>query len=166
MSNRGEIVNVNAVKFVRLLPGPIERVWTYLTECKKLNTWFGEDGKIEPRVGGNVWFMDGHIRGVVTQWKPQKQLSYTWNVFAPGDSESNYPESYLDLTLEQKGEEVRLTLFHLPVPQSFVLQTQMGWHTFLDLIEAGVRGKPQVARETYMQNNAKLYGVDLDNLAH
>ena len=71
------------------------------------------------------------------QWKPQKQLSYTWNVFAPGDSESNYPESYLDLTLEQKGEEVRLTLFHLPVPQSFVPQTQMGWHTFLDLIEAG-----------------------------
>ena len=47
--------------------------------------------------------MGGHIRGTVTQWLPQKKLAYTWNVFAPGQTVSDFPESYL--TLELDGEQ-------------------------------------------------------------
>ena len=83
MSNRGESLRVLAVRFVRPLPGPTERVWEYLTDCRKLSAWFGDDGQIEPREGGAIRFMQGHVRGVVTQWKPQRRLAYTWNVFGP-----------------------------------------------------------------------------------
>ncbi len=39
---QGEMSNVPCVTFTRLLPGPIERVWSYLTDPKKLPTWYGE----------------------------------------------------------------------------------------------------------------------------
>ena len=164
MSNLGEVVKVNAVRFVRNLPGPVDRVWSYLTECGKLTAWFGGDGAIEPREGGGIWFMGGHIRGVVTQWKPPRLLAYTWNVFDPGDEESQHPESYLTLTLEPNGAQVALTLFHLPVPERFLPQTKMGWHTFLDLVEAVAHGKTVESLEPCMKANAERYGVDLNNL--
>jgi hypothetical protein len=43
-------------------------------------------------------------------------------------------------------------------------QTMMGWHTFLDMLETGARGEQVLARDHYMQKNAELYGVDLNNL--
>jgi hypothetical protein len=40
----------------------------------------------------------------------------------------------------------------------------MGWHTFLDLVEAGLRGDPDKSRADYMKINAELYGVDLNDI--
>src|SRR6185503_14748919 len=99
MSNKAIIGQIGYVQLARLLPGPIERVWQHLTDTKLLPAWFGE-GKIEAREGGAVNFMGGHIRGTVTQCRPPHHLSYTWNVFDPGENVSSYPESYLILTLE------------------------------------------------------------------
>lgn len=164
MNDLGEIIEVAAVRFERTLPGPTEHVWAHLTECDKLSGWFGEDGRIEPREGGTIWFMGGHVRGIVTQWKPPRRLAYTWNVFDPGDAESRHPESYLSFALEPVGSEVSLTLLHLPIPERFSPQTRMGWHTFLDILEAVVRGQEPEPRENYMKRNAERYGVDLDNL--
>jgi hypothetical protein len=39
----------------------------------------------------------------------------------------------------------------------------MGWHTFVDMAEAALRGEPAQPRSAYLQKNAKLYGVDLAN---
>ena len=164
MNQMGEIIKVSGVRFVRMLPGPIDRVWQYLTACEKLPIWFGENGTIEPCIGGKVWLMDGHIRGVVTQWQPPRKLIYTWNVFDPGETESGYPESYLKLELERKGSQVRLELCHLPIMDRFIPQTKMGWHTYLDLTEAALEGRTPTSRDAYMKANANRYGVDLDNL--
>jgi len=165
MNRMGEVVKVNAVRFFRILPGPVERVWSFLTESDKLTVWYGEDGTIEPRMGGLVRIMNGHIRGVVTQWEPPKKLIYTWNVFDPGEDVSRYPESFLKLELEAKGSEVALELFHLPIMDRVTPQTKMGWHTYLDLMEASLGGETVTSRESYMKANAKRYGVDLNNLA-
>jgi len=86
----GKFMRQPAVRFERILPGPIERVWEFLTETERLPGWFGH-GVIEHRAGGAVTLLDGHIRGVVTQWKPPRLLAYTWNVFSPGDEETHYP---------------------------------------------------------------------------
>jgi uncharacterized protein YndB with AHSA1/START domain len=75
MSDQDEVLRLPAVRFSRLLPGPAERVWAHLTECGKLSGWYGDDGVIEPREGGRIRFMGGHIRGVVTQWKPHRRLA-------------------------------------------------------------------------------------------
>ena len=165
MSDLGQSIRVLAVRFERVLPGPVERVWSHLTECEKLAGWYGDAGTIEPREGGAVRLGGGHIRGVVTQWKPNRKLAYTWNVFAPGEEESPYPESYLTIALAPRGPDVLLTLTHLPILDRFEKQNAMGWHTFLDMLEAALRGHTVEPRPIYMKRNAEKYGVDLGNLA-
>jgi len=155
------------VRLERLLPGPIERVWEHLTNTRLLAAWFGDKSSIEPRQGGAVRLMDGHIRGTVTQWHPPKQLTYTWNVFSPTDppdAPSAYPESYLTLTLEPRGDNVLLVLNHLPVLERFEKQNAMGWHTFLDILTDTLAGRKVRTRQEYSIRNAVRYGVDLSNL--
>ena len=89
MSIEAQFSKAAMVRFERTLPGPIERAWELLTNTERLPGWFGP-GIIEPREGGAVTLMGGHIRGVVTQWKPPRILAYTWNVFSPGETESSW----------------------------------------------------------------------------
>ena len=168
MSQKGEILDLPSVKFVRRMPGPIERVWSHITDTRLLPSWFGEDSRIEPRQGGAVRLMGGHIRGVVTQWQPLRKLIYTWNVFEPDDGPeavSAYPESYPSFELEAHGGDVVLTFMHFPIPERFIPQNAMGWHTMLDTLTAAVRGETIEERSVYMKKSAALYGVDLNNLA-
>lgn len=163
MTGDAQFTHAHMVRFERLLPGPVDNVWAVLTDAKRLPGWYGA-GSIEPQVGGKVDLMAGHIRGVVTQWKPGEQIAYSWNVFNPGDTVSPYPESYLILTLEPTEEGgVILTLEHLPVLDRFVRLNAMGWHTYLDMVEAAARGEALKEREAYMTRNAKRYGIDLVN---
>ena len=164
MSNQGQALRVPAVRFERMLPGPVERVWAHLSDCRLLPGWFGADGVIEPRRGGMVRFAEGHIRGVVTQWQPHRCLAYSWNVYGTRDADSPYPESYLSFTLTPEGEAVRLVLLHLPILERFESQNAMGWHSFFDMLDAALRGEPVEERKLYMERNAALYGVDLNNL--
>jgi len=164
MSDEGQLKTVPLVRFERLLPLPIERVWQFLTDTALLPEWFG-NGTIEPRVGGAVRLMNGHIRGVVTQWNPPRRLAYTWNVFNAGEDQSSYPESYLTFELEPREDRVLLVLTHLPVLERFEKQNAMGWHCFLDMLDAAVRGEPALPRSVHMKRNAARYGVDLSNLA-
>src|SRR5260370_27636085 len=161
-------LKVPGARLERLLPGPIGRVWEHLTNTKLLHVWFGDKSSIEPRQGGAVRLMDGHIRGVATQWQPPQRLSYTWNVFAPGDAPnavSAYPESYLMLTLEPRGDEVLLVLTHLPVLERFEKQNAMGWHTFLDILSATLECRKVRTRQEYMVRNSARHGLDLTNVA-
>ncbi len=164
MNGEAQFQRVPTVRFERLLPGPIERVWEFLTDPRRLPGWFGE-AEIEPRAGGVVRMMGGHVRGVVTIWNPPRRLTYTWNVFSPGEGESPYPESYVSFELQPRGDEVLLILTHVPVLKRFEKQNAMGWHTFLDMLSAAIRGDAVEAREAYMRRNAERYGVDLSHLA-
>ncbi len=160
--SKGEIIAESAVRFERVLPGPVEKVWAFLTETSRLPEWHGE-GVIEPHEGGSVSLMGGHIRGVVTAWRPHRLLAYTWNVFDAGEDVSRHPISYLEFALQAEGAMVKLTLTHRPIPEVFQKQTAMGWHTMLDLIEAGLRGEfPK--RSDLFPRNAALYGVDINKL--
>jgi uncharacterized protein YndB with AHSA1/START domain len=155
---KGEVVAEHAVRFVRDMAAPPGRIWEFLTEAARLPEWYGE-GAIEPREGGSVSLMGGHVRGVVTAWRPEKLLGYTWNVFSPGETESKWPVSYLEFHLAGS----TLTLLHRPIPEAMQKQTMMGWHTMLDLITAGLRGQFP-ARGALFPQNAALYGVDISNL--
>jgi|SRR5579871_3279336 len=164
MSDSGTFHRVCSVRFERILPGPVGRVWQHLTEPAKLTAWYGKESVIEPKEGGRVSLMDGHIRGIVTQWVPERKLIHSWNVFSPGNPQSAYPESYLSIELAGSNP-VMLTLLHLPVLERFEKQNAMGWHTFLDILEDTLAGRIAAPRMDYMQRNARVYGVDLGNLA-
>lgn len=156
MSSDAQFTHVPMVRFERPLPAAREKVWEVLTDTARLPGWYG-DGAIDGWVGGTVSLMGGHIRGVVTQWLPRTKLAYTWNVFTPGQTVSDYPESYLTLELD----DTKLVLTHLPVLEAFVKLNAMGWHAFLDMIEAAARGETVEPREAYMKRNAAVYGVEL-----
>lgn len=158
-SDNGQLGTETVVRFERLLPGSIERVWAFLTSSEHLTGWLG-GGTIEPRVGGAVNIADGHIRGVVTQWKPPHLLTYTWNVFNPGETASPYPESYVTFELQQRGDAVLLTLTHRPIGDGFEAQTLMGWHTILDLLSALLHGRQPEPREVIMERHRVRYGVE------
>jgi uncharacterized protein YndB with AHSA1/START domain len=155
---KGEIIPENAVRFVRDFDTPPAKIWAFLTQTSLLPQWYGE-GRIEPREGGAVSLMDGHIGGVVTGWRPEKFLAYSWNVLSPGENVSRFPISYLEFSLEGS----RLTLVHRPIPEAMQPQTMMGWHTMLDMIAEGLEGRFP-PRTEMMPKNAALYGVDLNAL--
>jgi uncharacterized protein YndB with AHSA1/START domain len=164
MTDLGEMFRAPGVRFVRRLPGPPEKVWAHLTQPDRLSGWYAAGSVIEPREGGAVRLNDGHIRGVVTQWRPPVKFAHTWNVFSPGETVSAFPESYLSLELAPEGGAVLLTLTHLPVLERFEPQNAMGWATFLDILEDTTNAREVKPRRAYMERNAALYGVDLANL--
>lgn len=96
--NKGRMVEEAAVVFERALPAPPERAWAFLTQPALLSGWYG-DAAIEPREGGKIELMGGHIRGVITGWRPHQFLAYTWNVFQPGETFSQWPVTYLEFAL-------------------------------------------------------------------
>ena len=51
MGKYGERIDETTVRFERMLPGPIERVWEYLTDAEKRATWLC-GGETESQVGG------------------------------------------------------------------------------------------------------------------
>ena len=127
--DKGEMSKLACVTFTRRLPGPIDKVWAHLTEPHLLPAWFGDNSRIEPRQGGAVHLMGGHVRGVVTQWQPPHKLIYTWNVFSPGDGPdavSTYPESYPTFELQAEGSKVLLTFRHFPILDRFIPQNANG----------------------------------------
>lgn len=160
--SKGEIVAESAVRFVREFDAPANRVWQFLTDSALLPEWYGE-GRIEPRAGGAVSLMGGHIRGVVTGWRPDKFLAYTWSVFQPGEEVSAWPISYLELALDEIAGKTRLTLTHRPIPAAMQNLTMIGWHTMLELIAAGLKGDFP-PRTEMMPRTAALYGTQLNAL--
>jgi uncharacterized protein YndB with AHSA1/START domain len=160
--SRGEIIPESAVRFVCDFDAPPARVWTFLTDSALLPEWYG-DGVIEPREGGNVSLVAGHIRGVVTGWRREKFLAYTWSVFQLDEKVSAWPISYLELALEETGLGTKLTLTHRPIPKPMHKLTMTGWRTMLDMIVAGLKGQFP-PRSEVMARNAALYGVDLNAL--
>ena len=59
MSEYATVTAADTVRLERVLPGPIERVWAYLTEPEKRAKWFA-GGPMELRVGGRVEFKFRH----------------------------------------------------------------------------------------------------------
>jgi uncharacterized protein YndB with AHSA1/START domain len=160
---KGRVVPEAAIVFERIVDATTEKVWSFLTDASRLPEWYGA-GSIAPREGGAVSLQGGHVRGVVTIWRPGAALGYTWNVFSPGETLSAWPVSYLEFALADASGGTALTLTHRPIPEAMQKQTAMGWHTMLDLVAAGLRGEfPR--RADLFPKNAALYGVDITNLA-
>ena len=145
----GTLIEPATLKMQRLLPGPIERIWAYLTESDKRRKWLAA-GKMELKVGAPfelVWrndeltdppgerpagFGDEHrMQSRITELDPPRKLCFAWK--DSGD---------VSIELEAKGNEVLLTLIHRRLPnRSTMLGVSTGWHIHLDLLVARARGE-------------------------
>ncbi|MGM0458941.1 MAG: SRPBCC domain-containing protein, partial [Bacteroidota bacterium] len=55
----GTFPEPGTIQFERLLPGPAERIWDYLTQSQLKAKWLSA-GDVEPRIGGKVEFRFNH----------------------------------------------------------------------------------------------------------
>jgi uncharacterized protein YndB with AHSA1/START domain len=143
----GRYVAAGEVQFVRLLPGPIERVWAYLTDGEKRAKWLA-GGPMDLRVGGRTELLfrhadiapeeeppekyrevheTGHVMiGEVTQCDPPRRLSYTWD-----------EGSEVTFELTPRGDEVELLLTHRRLKSGEELKSvSAGWHTHMGILTA------------------------------
>ena len=156
MNTYGELLDANTVRFERLLPGPIERVWSYLVEGDKRAQWLC-GGETELTVGGRIdlQFHNASLSsaediprpekykdmpekvsftGTVTRCEPPQVFAHTWD-FHDESSEVCYE-------LTEKGDKILLVLTHTRLSSSDeVLSVSGGWHTHLDILVAILEGQ-------------------------
>ena len=155
----GNLIAGDTIRFERLLPGPIERVWAYLTESDKRALWLAE-GPMALDTGGDIAlhfhnadlsqnddrapekYRDyencGSVFGRITRCEPPYRLSYTWTDL-PGDIDSE--DSEVDFELAIEGDRVRLVLIHRRLHAHELLSVAGGWHTHLGILEDHLHGR-------------------------
>ncbi len=156
MNDYGTFTEPGTICFERLLPGPIEQVWEYLTDAEKRGKWLASGG-MDLLEGGAVELIfnnatltshneqppekykeftgESRMPGTITETKPPKLLSYTW-------SESS-GQSEVIFELKPKGKQVKLTLTHrrLGDDHNTLISVAGGWHTHLNILADKLSGR-------------------------
>ncbi len=148
----GTIVADATVRIERLLPGPAERIWDYLTESEKRRKWLAA-GSMEPKPGGAVEHLFRHaelsdeatpepykafetspaLPGEVTQWDPLRLLAYTW----PGDRGA----SEVTFELFPEGRDVLMVVTHRRLADSeTMVSVASGWDAHLGILTDVLNG--------------------------
>ena len=143
----GVVTGPGALRLERILPGPIERVWAYLTESTKRGKWLAS-GEMELKVGGRVELRWHHsdlsaektppdkfskaecaeaMHGTVTRCDPPHALSYTWG---------QKPEvSEVTFELSPRGGDVLLVITHRRLGDNKrIVSVASGWHTHVGIL--------------------------------
>ncbi|MCI0406725.1 MAG: SRPBCC family protein [candidate division Zixibacteria bacterium] len=151
----------------RVLPGPIERVWAYLTESEKRGKWFAA-GEMELREGGRVELLfhnsqlsphaeptpekykkyEGYkSTGQVTRCEPPRVLAFLWG-------EEKGPPSEVTFELSPRGDDVLLVLTHRRLAtRGNMVGVSGGWHIHLAILSDILHGVPP---RPFWSNHAKL----------
>lgn len=144
----GKLTTPDTLQITRLLPGPIERVWSYLTESDLRRKWLAS-GEMPKARGGEftlTWrnddlttppgtrpegFGEEHtMSSRITEIAENRRVAFTWG---------NNGE--VEITLEPKGEDVLLTLVHKRTTDRMMrLMVGAGWHAHLDILKARLEG--------------------------
>ena len=154
------------VSLVRLLPGPIERVWDFITDPEKRARWFC-GGSLEQKVGGKFVFAMRHknlapdetppaeyakvqdpgvtFEGRVLQCEAPRLLVFTFG----GD------DSVVTFDLKPEGDKVRLLLTHRASGEDLkeVGSFASGWHIHFSMLIALLEGAP---RPAFWSQHARL----------
>jgi uncharacterized protein YndB with AHSA1/START domain len=145
----GALIEPTTLKIQRLLPGPIERVWAYLTDSDLRRRWLAA-GPMEMKLGAPfelVWrndeltdppgerppgFGDEHrMQSRITELDPPRKITFTWQ--GTGD---------VTFELEPRGGRVLLTVIHRRLTdRGTLLKVGPGWHAHLDVLVARATGK-------------------------
>ncbi|WP_312362778.1 SRPBCC family protein [Ensifer sp.] len=144
----GVLSEPDTLKLTRLLPGPIERIWAYLTESDLRAQWLAA-GTMEMKTGAPVelvWrndeltdppgerpagFPEEHrMASRITELDPPRKLSISWA--GSGD---------VSFELEPVGNRVLLTVTHRSIAdRATMLMFGAGWHMHLDVLAARATG--------------------------
>ncbi len=144
----GKLIEPTTLVIQRLLPGPIERVWSFLTESDLRRRWLAS-GDMVLKVGAPftlTWRNDEltdppgarpegfgkehSMESRITACDPPRTLTFTWG------------EGDVSIALEDRGGKALLTLTHRRIAErSARVMIGAGWHAHLDILVARVSGK-------------------------
>lgn len=151
--NYGRIIAPAEVRFERLLPGPIETVWEFLTDSDKRGEWLAT-GPMDLKVGGKASLTFRHAdlsphkvpapekyrsldskphqsEHTITRIEAPRLLAFTW----PPDSEVTFE-------LKTMGAQVSLTVTHRRLGnRNEMVMVSGGWHTHLDILVERANGR-------------------------
>jgi uncharacterized protein YndB with AHSA1/START domain len=151
MTKYGVATEAGTLRLERLLPGPIERVWAYLTEPEKRAKWLA-GGAMDLRVGGRAELrfrhadlsaektpperfksMDGgHTLDCrILACDPPRLLSYTWG--------KEWGEVTFELT--SRGKDVLLVVTHRRLEPNGMASVAAGWHAHLGILSDRLEGR-------------------------
>ena len=150
MTPSATLIAPSTIRFERLLPGPVDRVWAYLTESKKRATWLAA-GEFELRVGGRIelHFDNESLSdeaappgamgagkhtstGKITRLEPLRLLAHTWR----WDS----VETEVSYELAPRGKQVLLTIVHRRLTKPIVAKVLGGWDVHSGILEDILNG--------------------------
>ncbi|MEM7638388.1 MAG: SRPBCC family protein [Pseudomonadota bacterium] len=143
------------LEIYRDLPGPIERVWDYLTKSELRQKWLCA-GAVASEAGGTIVFDfdhsrlskhptpdshagsgDQHMVGTVRVFEPPHHLAFSW----PSAEAEAPTEVVIKLTETESG--VRLHLRHEKlITDDYKSGASAGWHVHLDILGDVLGGKP------------------------
>jgi len=151
MKRPSTLIEPGTVKLERVLPGPIERAWAYITESDKRAKWLAA-GDFDLRIGGRIELRFDNDKlspdkpprasasgihvstGVITRLEPPRVLAHTWN--------SEKWQTEVTYELAPRGDQVQLTIVHRNLGKDFVLPVMGGWDVHTGILEDVLRGVP------------------------
>lgn len=133
----------------RLLPGPVDRIWAYLTNGSLRRQWLAA-GEMEMKVGAPfelVWrnaelssrpsrrppgfSEEKRMCSEITEIDPPRKISFTWD--GTGD---------VTFELKPQGNQVLLVITHRRAgSRATLLKVSAGWHMHLDTLVARANGR-------------------------
>lgn len=157
MSDYGIVTESGAVRFERLLPAPVERVWDHLTDPALRRRWFA-GGDMELRPGGalTLVFRNSELgpegeevpekyrqyegmesAGEILRVEPPRLLVFLWH-------EEAGPPTEVSWELEPRGERTLFILTHSRLPsRAMTVDVSGGWHLHLNVLEDLLAGRPR-----------------------
>ena len=130
------------LEFRRSWPDPIEDVWSALTEPDRLARWIGRyDGARCP--GGTGTYVMTHEEGeqtgepmTIVECEPPRRLVVEW-------TQQDTEDWRVDLDLWREDGRTHLSFVQVFPADADVTDFAMGWHWYLDKLDAEVRGGAQ-----------------------
>ena len=151
MPSYAQRVAPDAIRLERLLPGSIDRVWSFLTDSDQRARWLA-GGRWELRVGGRIELNFAHDQ-LQSEPTPEKYrgmpMSFTGKVLridAPRLIEFTWTESdgiptEVTFELAERGDQVALTITHRRIASSAeLLDISGGWDVHAGILEDVLSG--------------------------
>ena len=156
MNEYGELLEDGTLRFVRILPGPIDRAWSYLADPEKRAKWFcGGEAPGAPGTKFEFHFQHQNLtphddpfpeeykemeKGVSYQVEvldndPPNLLRLLWPNDGGGD------DSEVTFRLSEEGGSVKLELLQKRIPnRDHLIGASAGWHVHFGILEANLKG--------------------------
>jgi uncharacterized protein YndB with AHSA1/START domain len=151
MTDYGVVTGTGTLRLERLLPGPVDRIWAYLTESEKRAKWLA-GGPMDLRVGGRAELRFRHadlsaektpperfkskdggqtLECRILACDPPRLLSYTWG--------TDWGDVTFELT--PQGKDVLLVVTHRRLGTEGMATVAAGWHAHLGILAERLDGR-------------------------